>query len=156
MPASPELRVIFSFHSKSDDQSLPILNFIPNYLLFSLNKANYLLLGFQILNGMKFDYRKTATPERVGNNSDLRVLEDEPWLKDTEVKYHIRGRRGRWEVSLIFIAVDNPLKFVKWQITICTTYPKAKLYGDYYRRLAAKDPRGYLKSDLDRLRYCNN
>ncbi|MEN0003286.1 MAG: hypothetical protein AAF798_04050 [Bacteroidota bacterium] len=104
--------------------------------------------------GPRFDHR--LQPEQAGNYADLRILEEDPWLQDTEVKYHLRHVKKQWVVSLVFISIHNPFQFIKHTITYCTTYRKACIYGDYYRRIAAKDPRGYLKTDLDQFQLCLN
>ena len=97
-----------------------------------------------------------AKEDSLGTFHDLNVLVEEGWLMNTEVKCHIRWTKGMWEVALVFIAVDNPLQFVKWAISRCPTYEKAKVFGDHYRRIAGKDTRGYLKANFEILQICFN
>ncbi|MCI5080625.1 MAG: hypothetical protein MRY78_02980 [Saprospiraceae bacterium] len=104
--------------------------------------------------GPKFNFSQVS--DSPGKLTDLQVLQAEDWLADTEVKYAIRFTKGRWEVSLVFIDITNPLRFVKWAINNCATYNKARIFGDHYRRIAARDVRGYLKSNLEDLQLCMN
>jgi len=105
---------------------------------------------------MDFDFRAFKEWDCRGNHNDLLVLSGETWLMDTEVRYAIRKTKGLWEVSLVFIDIHNPFRFVKWAVNSCTTYTKARIFGDHYRRIAARDERGYLKADQSLLSICLN
>ena len=105
---------------------------------------------------MGFDFETFKERDCKGNYLDLHVLTGETWLMDTEVRYNIRRARGLWEVSLVFIDIHNPFRFVRWAVNSCNTYDKARIFGDYFRRIAARDERGYLKADQSLLSICLN
>ena len=47
-----------------------------------------------------------------GRRIDLGLLLEDRWLMDTEVKYHLKEKNSLWHLTMIYVAVDNPLKFI--------------------------------------------
>ncbi len=81
--------------------------------------------------------------------NDLNFLIDDLWMRDTAVIENIEYRRGEWKIFLVFSHYKNPLLLIRREISVCFELNKAKLYGEYMRRIAAKDPRGTLLLDID-------
>lgn len=95
-------------------------------------------------------------PNTQGNIDDLQILTDGRWLYDTEVKVSIPYHKGRWIVYLVFVSLETPFKFIKRRINDYNSLAKANLSAQLYRRNAAKDPRGNLKTNLNDLYLCRN
>jgi hypothetical protein len=91
-----------------------------------------------------------------GDKRDLDFLENDQWLHNTEVRYYILERRGRWYVTMIFIAVENPLRFFCRFIDHYESARKAENYAEIFQRSIRKDARGTLKTNEDALNICYN
>ncbi|MEM9821842.1 MAG: hypothetical protein AAF985_12255, partial [Bacteroidota bacterium] len=52
----------------------------------------------------------------LGQPEDFQLLNEDHWLMNTEVKYHLLEQRGLWHLTMIYIATDDPLKFICRQI----------------------------------------
>jgi hypothetical protein len=80
-------------------------------------------------------------------SSDMGLLLDGHWLRDTEVKYCIAPRRGRWYVTIVFVAVETPLKFYCRCLEHYESLKKAEVYAQLFQRNMRKDARGTLKTN---------
>lgn len=100
---------------------------------------------------MDFDLEK-----QQGDKRDLEFLENDQWLHNTEVRYFIIERRGRWYITMIFIAVENPLRFFCRFINHYESEHKAHNYAEIFQRGIRKDVRGTLKTNEDALNICYN
>lgn len=94
--------------------------------------------------------------EKKGDNQDMNFLQDDHWLRDTAVVYHVNRYKGMWEIKLLFAHYNDPLKLVLRKISKNTDRKKAEKYAQYMMRLAAKDQRGTLKINTDGIKICVN
>ena len=102
----------------------------------------------------RFNY--SPANEKLGNEQDLTFLQESAWLHNTEVSYHITKYRGRWHVTILYIAVNDPLTFRCNEMGDYHSERKAKIYANCFQQGIRKDPRGNLTKDLNVLRICNN
>ena len=93
---------------------------------------------------------------RQGQLSDLGCLQEEAWLLDAAVRYHIALRRGRYWVSLVYIDTGNPFRIRIRQIDHYPTLRKAEQYAELLKRGVQRDQRGTLKVNTDAFDICNN
>ncbi|MEL6866365.1 MAG: hypothetical protein AAFP19_18215 [Bacteroidota bacterium] len=91
-----------------------------------------------------------------GKQEDLKLLKEDRWLMDTEVCYQLIEKRGQWHLTMIYIAVDNPLKLMCRKIDIYHSEKKAKTFARILQRGIRKDARGTLKTNKDAFNFCNN
>lgn len=75
--------------------------------------------------------------------------EESAWLLDAEVRYKVTPRKGRWEVSLVFINTQNPIQFLIKTIGDYHTERLAEIYGRSMQQTASKDQRGTQKINKD-------
>lgn len=94
--------------------------------------------------------------ESKGNIADFKFYFDDLWLSDTAVIENLAYVCGQWDIELLFALHNNPLKFIKRQITSFSCHKKATLTATLMRRLAAKDQRGTLTIDSKNLSICCN
>ncbi len=99
---------------------------------------------------------ETHFVETKGNLSDFIFLHDDIWLSDTAVIENVSLIYGLWEIELVFVLHTNYLKFIKRKIVSSYCRNKALLTASLMRRLAAKDQRGTLVVDTNRIEWCNN
>ena len=71
--------------------------------------------------------------------------DDTDWLPDAEVKYFVEEIKGRWYVSLLFIDVNNPRRFLKKTIGDYHSEKLAKIYAENMLKTVSKDCRGTQK-----------
>jgi hypothetical protein len=83
-------------------------------------------------------------PEQ-GDREDLKILSEHVWLHNTEVKYRIELRRGRWYLTMLYVAIENALRFVCKRIDHYDSEKKARIYADIFKRAIQKDNRGTQK-----------
>lgn len=91
-----------------------------------------------------------------GNNKNLAIFYQTRWLHDTEVKYMIDHRCGRWHLTMIYISIYNPLRLICKYLDHYESFKKAKLYAQIFQRGIRKDARGTLKLDEDAYNICYN
>lgn len=91
-----------------------------------------------------------------GNRSDLEIINQTRWLHDTEVRYVIDLKKGRWHLSMIYIYLHNPMRFVCRYIDNYESFKKAELYAQIFQRGIRKDARGTLKIDDNAYNICFN
>ncbi|MEM6963147.1 MAG: hypothetical protein AAF573_00185 [Bacteroidota bacterium] len=91
-----------------------------------------------------------------GKSVDLKLLQEDKWLMNTEVKYHLMEKNGLWHLTMIYIATDNPFKFICRKIDTYNSEKKAKTFASILQRGIRKDARGTLKTNQDAFNFCNN
>ena len=96
------------------------------------------------------------SPETTGNKKDLKLLIKDQWLLNTEVKYLLHKKKGLWHLTMIYIAIENPLKFICRKIDQYHSKKKAELFALILQRNIRKDTRGTLKSNPNAFNFCNN
>ena len=98
----------------------------------------------------------SVTPEVPGNRSDMRLLQEDAWLMNTEVRYWLIYCKGLWHLSILYIAINNPLRLVCRKIDTYTDEKKAKTFAKIMIRGIRKDARGTLKANRDGFHFCDN
>ena len=91
-----------------------------------------------------------------GHIKDMKLLREDHWLMNTEVQYSLICRRGLWHLTMIYIAVENPLKFICRKIDTYNSEKKAKTFAKILQRGIRKDARGTLKTNRDAINFCKN
>ncbi|MEM6263378.1 MAG: hypothetical protein AAGI38_12775 [Bacteroidota bacterium] len=100
---------------------------------------------------MSFDFT-TPMNNVLGTQEDMAfVAPDATWLHDSEVKTDIILQNGMWQVFLVFVGLDSPLHLFRRKIQSYSSQKKAQMFGEIYRRSAARDERGNLKTDMSQL-----
>lgn len=94
--------------------------------------------------------------EQKGNIKDFSFLYDDAWLYDTAVIDNLVYNYGQWDVELVFVQYNNPLKLLKRKIVSYSDKRKATLTASLMRRMAAKDQRGTLTVDVSRINMIYN
>lgn len=102
------------------------------------------------------DLPSRTVREMPGNQSDLRLLEEDTWLINTEVRYHLQEKKSRWHLTMVYVAVENPMKLICRKIDAYPSEKKALTYALILQRGIRKDARGALKTNHDALHLCNN
>ncbi len=87
--------------------------------------------------------------ERVGEYCDMHFMVNDHWMRDTAVVENVIQRDGLWKIYLTFAHYKNPLLLIRREISRCFSKRTALIYGQYMRRIAAKDPRGTLEVDIN-------
>jgi hypothetical protein len=95
-------------------------------------------------------------PETNGKHSNLDFLSQDEWLINTEVRYHLRERRSQWFLTMVFVAVENPMKFICRPIDVYQSEQKALTFAKILQRGIRKDARGTQKSNLDGFNICSS
>ncbi len=96
------------------------------------------------------------SPEAPGGRSDMRLLEADQWLLDTEVRYDLQYRNGLWHLNMVYIAADNPFKLIRRWIDAYVSEQKARTFARIMQRGIRKDARGTIKTNRNALRICDN
>ena len=91
-----------------------------------------------------------------GNRTDLLFLQTDAWLRDTEVRYRIVHTRSRWFLTMVFVAIDNPYRFLCREIDSYESEKKAEIYAQLFQRGIRKDARGTLKTNENAFNICDN
>lgn len=102
------------------------------------------------------DLPKAITPEQRGGVEDMHLLQEDRWLMDTEVRYHLQEVKSQWHLTMLYIALNNPLKFICRKIDVYTSEKKALTFAKILQRGIRKDARGTFKTDENAIRLCNN
>lgn len=97
-----------------------------------------------------------TAPEGPGRPADLQLLTEGRWLMNTEVRYFIQEKRSRWHLTMVYIAVDNPLKLICRKIDTYSSEQKALTFAKILQRGIRKDARGTLKTNRDAFNICAN
>lgn len=92
----------------------------------------------------------------LGETEDFQLLKEDRWLMNTEVQYQLLERSGLWHLTMIYIAIDNPLKFICRKIDTYNSEKKAKTFASILQRGIRKDARGTLKTDRNAFNICDN
>ncbi|MCA0232411.1 hypothetical protein [Runella limosa] len=80
--------------------------------------------------------------DKRGTLPDFTFFHKDEWLADTAVIEELTRHKGEWQVNLVFAHTNNPMRFIRRQITSYSCPRKASLFASLMRRLAAKDQRG--------------
>jgi len=80
--------------------------------------------------------------DKRGTLPDFTFFHKDEWLADTAVIEELTKHKGEWQVNLVFAHTNNPMRFIRRQITTYSCPRKAALFASLMRRLAAKDQRG--------------
>lgn len=91
-----------------------------------------------------------------GDRSDLQLLQEDKWLMNTEVQYWLREQGSRWLLTMIYIDIFNPLRFICRRIDQYPSRQKAETFARILQRAIRKDARGTLKTNRDALHICLN
>ncbi|MEM1337062.1 MAG: hypothetical protein AAF717_05510 [Bacteroidota bacterium] len=81
---------------------------------------------------------------------------DDDWLLDSEVQYRITKEDGQWEVSLLFMDIHDPKRFLIRYIGVYRTEKLARITGKIMTDLAARDPRGTQRVKKNAFNFCCN
>ncbi|MEM9547368.1 MAG: hypothetical protein AAGA77_15420 [Bacteroidota bacterium] len=92
----------------------------------------------------------------LGDIRDLKLLEEDKWLMDTEVKYNLSEKRSLWILTMIYISIHNPFKFICKKIDIYNSEKKAETFAKILQRGIRKDARGTLKTNHNAFNICQN
>ena len=95
-------------------------------------------------------------PETPGERKDMRLLEEDGWLKNTEVRYYLRHYKSQWHLYMVYIAIDNPMKLICRKIDVYSSEQKALTFAKILQRGIRKDARGTLKTNLNAFHLCDN
>ena len=91
-----------------------------------------------------------------GKSEDFALLNEDRWLMNTEVRYNLNKRKGLWHLTMIYIAIENPLKFICRKIDVYNSQKKAIFFADILQRAIRKDARGTLKTNQNAFNFCSN
>ncbi|WP_435357938.1 hypothetical protein [Emticicia sp. SJ17W-69] len=105
-----------------------------------------------IAGSINFDFSENQR----GNKKDLAIFSQNRWLYNTDVKYLVEHRSGRWYLSIIFISIHNPLRLICNYINHYESLNKAELYGQFFQKGIRKTTRGNLKLDENAYNICYN
>lgn len=94
--------------------------------------------------------------DKLGSKTDLKLLKEDKWLMDTEVKYQLLEKKGLWHLTMIYIAINNPMKFICRKIDVYNSERKAKTFASILQRGIRKDARGTLKTNQNAIHICKN
>ena len=84
------------------------------------------------------------------------LIYEDLWLKDTEVQYHLVKVHGLWQLTIIYVALDNPFKRRFRLIDTYASEKKANTYAQILQRAIRKDARGTLIANNDAFDICFN
>lgn len=97
-----------------------------------------------------------STSEKPGLPIDLKLLMEDRWLADTEVRYFIQKRKSLWHLSMLYISIYDPLKLICRKIDFYHSEHKALTFAQIFQRGIRKDARGTLKINKDAFNFCDN
>lgn len=95
-------------------------------------------------------------PNTKGNWSDFECLLQDRWLRNTAIIPRIYEQKGRWHVVMLYVAVEQPLRFLCRWINDYDSFRKAGIHANLFRRNIQKDARGVLKINEHAFTYCLN
>ena len=94
--------------------------------------------------------------DALGDIGDLKLLREDKWLMDTEVKYNLKEKKGLWYLTMIYVSIHNPFKLICKKIDVYNSENKAKTFADILQRGIRKDARGTLKTNENAFNICDN
>lgn len=94
--------------------------------------------------------------DHIGTADDFKILKEDRWLMNTEVRYQLLEKNGLWYLTMIYVAIDDPLTFMCREIDVYNSERKAKTYASILQRGIRKDARGTLKTNQHAIRICDN
>lgn len=94
--------------------------------------------------------------ERAVDAQGLKMLTEDAWLMNTEVRYHLCERKSQWYLTMVFVALNNPLQFRCRKIDVYSSEKKALTFSKILQRGIRKDARGTLKINDDAFNICAN
>ncbi|MEM7371469.1 MAG: hypothetical protein AAF587_22835 [Bacteroidota bacterium] len=94
--------------------------------------------------------------ETKGDESDLYLFRDSAWLQNSEVRYALLPKRGRWHVYMLFLSLDEPIKLLIRYLDHYPSKNKAETFARIFQRGIRKDSRGTLKRDQHDYNICRN
>ena len=97
-----------------------------------------------------------STSEMLGDIMDFKLLKEDKWLMNTEVKYLLQEKKSQWHLTMIYIAIENPLKFICRKIDTYNSEKKASTFANILQRSIRKDKRGTLKTNRNAFNFCDN
>lgn len=77
------------------------------------------------LHGFNYHFQE----EYQGKNVDLNLLKEEQWLGQTIVGYLVEPQSENWQISLVFVSSETPLKFMIRKLEKAPTLEKAQQYN---------------------------
>jgi len=92
----------------------------------------------------------------IGKPEDMKLLMEDKWLMNTEVRYNLQKQKGLWQLSMIYIAINNPFKLLCRKIDSYPSEKKAKIFAQILQRGIRKDARGTLKTNKNAFHICDN
>lgn len=75
---------------------------------------------------------------------------------DTEVKYRIIERNGRWHLTMVYVAVHDPFQLLCRAIDSYHSEKRALVFAGILQRGIRKDARGTLKTNSNAFHFCDN
>ncbi|MEA5459444.1 hypothetical protein VB796_10360 [Arcicella sp. LKC2W] len=66
--------------------------------------------------------------ESQGENMDLNLLKEEQWLGQSIVSYLVEPKPENWQISLVFVSHETPLKFMIRKLENSPSLAKAQQY----------------------------
>ena len=97
-----------------------------------------------------------SVSERAIDAQGLKMLIEDAWLMDTEVRYHLCEHRSQWHLTMVFVALNNPMQFRCRKIDVYSSEKKALTFSKILQRGIRKDARGTLKINEDAFNICAN
>lgn len=94
--------------------------------------------------------------EVPGNMTDTKILEKDRWLMDTEVIYRLDKVKGMWQLTMVYVAINNPFQLICRILDRYASKKKAEIYAQILQRGIRKDARGTLKSNVNAFNICDN
>ncbi len=73
-----------------------------------------------------FDY--LFQEEYQGKNTDLTLFKEENWLGQSIVGYLVEPKTENWQISLVFVSNETPLKFMIRKLENSPSLAKAQQY----------------------------
>ncbi|MEM6629233.1 MAG: hypothetical protein AAF694_06150 [Bacteroidota bacterium] len=89
-------------------------------------------------------------------SEDLEFLAEDLWLQDTVVFDWVVKLNGSWQIFLVFVYSKDPFLLIKRFVKSHISEKRARLEGHYMKRVAAKDQRGNLLVEQQKLNICPN
>ncbi|TAF63543.1 MAG: hypothetical protein EAZ55_13190 [Cytophagales bacterium] len=87
------------------------------------------------------------SPETKGTAQDWIFMQEGAWLKDSEVRYYIAPSKGRWCLTMLYISIHDPLRFICQEMADYESEKKAILHAELFKRTMQKDARGTQKTN---------
>jgi hypothetical protein len=102
------------------------------------------------------DIPRVVVAECCGQAHDFKLLEEDRWLLNTEVRYLLLRKHRLWHLFMVYIAIDNPLQLLCKQIDVYASQHKAETFAKILQRGIRRDARGTLKMNRNAFHICTN